>query len=81
MKYWKCTYYNGFCGCDEDFYYTAEDEDEAEELGYEYRDMYSFAEPDSRFCDPDDEDEVDDYYDGISFEVEEISKEEFEENS
>ena len=81
MKYWRCTYYNNFCGCDEVFYYTAENVNEAEDIGYDYRDVYSFAEPDSRFCDLENEDEVNAYYEEISFEVEEISKEEFEENA
>jgi len=81
MKYYRCTYYNGFCGCDEEFYYTAENADEAELFGYDYQSEYSFADPDSRFCDLDNEDEVNEYYEGVSFEVEEISKEEFEENA
>lgn len=79
MKYWKITYYNGYCGCDEDFYVMAENELEASRMGMDYLEEYSFYDPDERFVDMEDEDQVQEYYDNLGYEVEEISKEEFDE--
>lgn len=88
MKYFKATYSNGFCGCDEDMYIKAETEIEAEEEAWDNIEIYSFYEPDSRFVDEpedfdDDEDywqEVEFYQENITVMVTEITKEEYEEN-
>lgn len=80
MKYWKVTCSNGFCGCDEEYYFKAENEDMAELIGQEFLEAdYSFYDPDERFVDLDDEREVEDYYAGLEYWVDEISKEEYEE--
>lgn len=79
MKYWKITYYNNYCGCDEDFYVMAENEHEADIMGMDYLEEYSFYDPDERFVDMEDEDQVQEYYDNLSYEVKEVSKEEFDE--
>lgn len=74
---------NGFSGCDDCEYAEVDNAEDAREY---YRDAlanYSFAEPDERFCDIDDEEEVSYYYDMIEENSywDEISKEEFEENT
>lgn len=76
MKYWKVTCYNGYCGYDEDFYVMAENELKASRIGLDY---YSFYDPDERFIDMGDDDQVQEYYDNLGYDVEEISKEEFDE--
>lgn len=88
MKYFKITCSNGFCGCDEVFYTTAENEVEAGDKGVDIlENMYSFAEPDDRFLDYDPDDKydyleaLDWYYDNLECWVEEISHEEFLENT
>lgn len=88
MKYFKATYSNGYCGCDESIYIKAETEIEAIEVTEEDIENYSFYEPDSRFVnepeDYDDEDEyweaVEEYHDNVSIAVNEITREEYEEN-
>jgi hypothetical protein len=87
MKYFKVTYNNGYCGCEEEHYIEAENEAEANALALDDIECYSFYDPDFRFVDEDDyEDKVDyllaveDYQEDIYFDVEEITKEEFEEN-
>lgn len=87
MKYFKVTYSNGFCGCDEECYIEAETEEEAIKIADDNIQTYSFYEPDSRFIDEDDyEDEndyyqaIDDYQNDIYCDVEEITRKEFEEN-
>ncbi len=80
MKYWKVTCSNGFCGCDEEFYFEAKNEDEADLIGHDFLENdYSFYDPDERSVDLEDEEEVADYYDNLEYWVEEISKEEYEE--
>jgi hypothetical protein len=87
MKYWRVTYSNDYCGCDEEYYIDVETEEEAIEIANDGIENYSFYDPDSRFIDEDDYDNEDDYYQAvedyqarISFGVEEITREEFEEN-
>lgn len=73
--YYKVTCTNGYCGCDEDFYIEAENEsdawDEADEI---LEEQYSFTYPDERFYD---EEELENYAEGINIFVREISKEEY----
>lgn len=89
MKYFKVTYSNGYCGCDEDMYIKAETETEAEDIAWDDIEIYSFYEPDSRFVDePEDYDDEDDYWQAVEFyqenitiEIKEITRKEFEENT
>jgi len=82
MKYWKVTCSNGYCGCDEEFYFEAENENKAYRIGYDFlANDYSFYDPDERAVNLEDKEEVEDYYDGLEYWVDEISKEEYEENS
>jgi hypothetical protein len=86
--YIKITYSNGYCGCDEEEYVEVADENEADEYVNEGVYNYGFFDPDSRFIDDcDDEEEyeqeLESYQQGC-FENsgwEEISKEEYEENT
>ena len=79
MRYWRITCSNGYCGCDEDFYVMAESEHEAWIAGEDcLEENYSFYNPDERFVDMRDYNQIEDYYIGLSYDVEEISKEEFE---
>lgn len=87
MKYFKVTYNNGYCGCEEEHYIEAETEKEVCEVAQDNIETYSFYEPDSRFVDEYDYDNEDDYYQAVEdyqndiyFDVEEITREEFEEN-
>ena len=66
--------------CDEDNFFEVTDEAEIDRLCNECLDGYAFLEPDSRFIDMDNEDEWDEYEEGLSVGWEEISKEEYEEN-
>lgn len=89
--YYKITFSNGYCGCDEEIYEEFNTIEEAEEYATEYLTcgMYSFYEPDSRFIgydeDYDSEEEyweaVDEYQENCTYFIEEISKEEYEEES
>lgn len=81
MKYFKITCTNGYYGCNEDFYIEAENEsnawDEAEEI---LTNVYSFWDPDSRFVDdPENWDELEEYYENCEAFVDELTKEEYEE--
>ena len=50
MKYFKITCSNGFVGCEEEFYVSAEDEVEAEDMGVDIlENTYSFTVPDGGF--------------------------------
>ena len=78
MKYWKVTCSNQFAGCDETFYFEAKNKAEAEYIGIEFlEDEYSFYNPDERFIDMDNKEEVEEYYDNLMYWVKEISKEEY----
>jgi len=86
MKYWKITYSNGYCGCDEEEYTEAETIEDAEDYAKDYLEWYSFFDPDDRFVDRNDFDTMDEYYDAVEeyqaeiyYEVEEITKEEYNE--
>lgn len=82
MKYWKVTCSNGFCGCDEVFYFEEENEDKANLMGqYFLEDDYGFYDPDERFVNLEDEEEVEDYYNSLEYWVDEISKEEYDEGT
>ena len=78
MKYWKVTCSNQFSGCDETFYFEAKNKAEAEYIGIEFlEDEYSFYNPDERFIDMDNKEEVEEYYDNLMYWVKEISKKEY----
>lgn len=80
MKYWKVTCTNNFMGCDEEFYFEEENEDRVELIGQDFlENEYSFYDPDERFVDLEDEEEVENYYAGLEYWVDEISKEEYDE--
>ena len=94
MKYIKITCSNGYCECDEDFYYTVSDNDGPYEIDMFATEVlyndYSFAEPDGRFLThssgwgdedyPKYEEDCDEYQENLSVYWEEITKEEYEEN-
>ena len=77
--YIKITCSNGYCGCDEDDFFEVTNETEIDDLCRECLDNYSFAEPDCRFVDEDDDEGYDEYIENLSVGWEEISKEEYEE--
>ena len=85
-KYYKLMYSNGFCGCDEKEYIKC-DEEEIEEYAIEgLYSYYSFSEPDSRFLSEEDYESYEDMYEDyvqnyLGVEWEEVTKEEYEENS
>ena len=88
MKYFKITCSNGFCGCDEEFYVSAEDELEAGDMGVDILNgLYSFSFPDDRFLDYDEGDEesyneaLDWYEENLTCYVEEVSHEEYLKNT
>ena len=88
--YYKMTFSNGYCGCEEEIYEEFNTREEAEEYADEYltNGMYAFYEPDSRFVgneeDYDSEEEyweaVDEYQAECGYSIKEITKEEYEEN-
>lgn len=89
MYYFKITYSNGYCGCDEEEYIEAESEEEAWQVFLDGIEGYSFTEPDSRFVDQDDYETEEEYFeayeeyqDGIQeySTLEKISEEEYKKN-
>ena len=88
MKYFKITCSNGYCGCDEEWYEVAEDTATADDFKCDdYLQNYAFYDPDARFIDLADfeteeeyEEACADYQENISIDIEEITKEEYEEN-
>ena len=86
--YIKITYSNGYCGCDEYEYIEVTDEKAADEYITEGVYNYGFFEPDSRFinddCSDEEYEEEVEYYQQGCFDNsgwEEITKEEYEENT
>ena len=79
--YIKITCSNGYCGCDETDFFEVTDTTEINKLCTECLDNYSFLEPDVRFIDMDNDEEWEEYEDGLCVEWEEISKEEYEEEA
>ena len=79
MNYYKITCTNGYAGCDEDFYIEAENNSDAWDEAYEIlEEQYSFIEPDERFIvDMNDEEELENYAEGIDVFVREISEKEY----
>jgi hypothetical protein len=77
--YYKITCTNGYCGCDENFYIEAENNSDAwDEANEILENDYSFIYPDERFVyDMDDEEELENYAEGVDVFVEEISKKEY----
>lgn len=87
-KYYKITCCNGFCGCDEDFYKEVDEKENLDNLAEDILfNEYGFAEPDGRFIDDKSfedeitEDEYEEYQNNLEVYYEEISKEEYEENT
>ena len=88
--YFKITFSNDYCGCDERIYEEFDTENEAEVWAYEYltSGMYSFYEPDYRFIGDEDDYEseeeyleaYDNYQENCTYNIEEITKEEYEDN-
>lgn len=86
--YYKMTFSNGYCGCDEEIYEEFDTEKEAEEWANEYLTggMYGFYEPDSRFIgyveDYESEEEYweayDEYQACCGYSIKEITKEEWQ---
>ena len=59
-----------------------ENEDKANLMGqYFLEDDYGFYDPDERFVNLEDEEEVEDYYNSLEYWVDEISKEEYDEGT
>lgn len=92
MKYYKFTCSNGYCGCDEEFYEEVEENVNIDDLAWEIlENEYSFYEPDGRFLthasgwddyDYDEyEEDCDEYAQNLDVWYEEITKEEYEENT
>ena len=86
VKYYKITCSNGFCGCDEEFYVKAE-EDNIDDLAYEiFENDYAFYEPDGRFIDGKDfydsitDEEEEEYHENCEVGWDEITEEEFNEH-
>lgn len=77
--YYKITCTNGYCGCDEDFYIEAENNSDAwDEANEILESNYSFIYPDERFVyDMNDEEELENYAEGVDVFVEEISEKEY----
>ena len=82
--YIKIVYSNGFCGCDEEHFLEVDDVEDAEREFSDGIEYYGFFWPDTRFVyDEEDEEELISYHDGVydySY-WEEITKEEYEENT
>lgn len=76
----KITCSNGFFNCDEETYVEVADAKEANEEVETCLEQYSFADPDDRFCDMDDEEDIENYYENICADWEEVSEEEYLEN-
>ena len=80
-KYVKVTFSNGYCGCDEEKYYeykdTMSDRDIDQDLYEEMTQTYSFYEPDSRFVEECDDEEVEAYQADCSYNWEYISEEKY----
>lgn len=78
MRYYHIQYSNGYCGCDEDIYLTEKElyNDSIEKYFLDFIENYGFFEPDNRFCDMDNEENIQSYQDGIyeNSYYEEISK-------
>ena len=83
MKYYAFECDNGYCGFNETFCYEVDDditEKELEEIANEVLwNDYDFCEPDQRCVDVDNEEECQDYYDGLSVFYHEITEEEYSE--
>lgn len=90
--YIKITCSNGFCGCDENFYREVEDSAEANDVAEDcLTEEYSFYEPDGRFLTHSSgwgnygydeyEEDCEEYAENLSVNWEEITKEEYEENT
>ena len=65
MRYVKFVFSNGYCGCDEEYYYAFDNSITDEALSFIFEDhlnSYSFLEPDDRFCDCDNDAEVADLW-------------------
>lgn len=87
--YFKITFSNGYCGCDEEIYEEFDTEKEAVDYAEEYltSGWYSFYEPDYRFIgDEDDYDYEEEYLEAYeqyqedcTYDITEITKEEYEE--
>ena len=77
MRYYRITCSNGYCGCDENFYDKIEDGEDIDNIASEYLDCYDFLDPDSRFCDMENEEDVENYYDNLMVDYQEITKEEY----
>lgn len=84
MRYYKITYSNSYCGCNEEEYIALEDNAIPED--YIEMEAYSFYE-DDRFIDADEDTSEEEYWElmeeyqqNCSYEIEEITKEEYEEN-
>lgn len=76
--YYKVTCTNGYCGCDENFYIEAENNSDAwDEANEILENDYSFIEPDERFIDMNDEEELEAYAEEVQAFVEEITEEEY----
>lgn len=89
--YFRLTYSNGYCGCEETEY--AEFENESEAWDYLLEEgiyLYDFYEPDDRFVNEDDYESDEEYYEAVeeyqdaihdNSYVTEITKEEYEEEA
>ena len=92
MFYYRLTAQTPFCGTDNEYYYSFEEEpsrgelqEMAEQLARENGESFEYlltGWDDDEFDDPDEKQEaLDNYYADCYCEIEEISKEEFEENT
>lgn len=84
MKYYKIVCSNGYCGCDEEFYEALEDNVDINTIAEEILwNDYCFAEPDERFINTDEDynAELEAYEEDLGVWYEEITEEEYKENS
>jgi len=81
MRYYHIQYSNGYCGCDENIYLSEKDlyDIPIREYYLDFIESYAFFDPDSRFCDTDNEEEIEIYQNGIyeNSYYEEISETEY----
>lgn len=90
MRYFKFTVDTNICGTEDTIYEEFEDDVDQEELeqrgqelaienaeGYEYLVLGWGIDPDTE----EEQEEIDDYYADVTYEYEEVSREEYEENT
>lgn len=86
MAYFKITYSNGYCGCDDDEFITADTLEEAEEVAnegvHDYGESYEHCAHGCSFAEGwENEDAENTYYENLAYEVVEMTREDWIEES